>query len=288
MTNNLDMTVSTAAADAVSAATLVGMLRTQSLDQLQRRTAEAVRKRPADTQERWLLFQLLCIDGEWNRALKQLQTWATLEPAGEARAQLHRGLIQSELFRIEVFAGRRTPGFIAPAPAWVETLLQANARLGAGDVATADTLRRAALEQAPASPGESPEMGAFAWLAESDTRLGPVCEMAVAGGYRWIPFEQMQSLTFTPAGTLTDLVWRPATAVLRDATILKGYLPTRYVGSDVGPTPCRLARETSWTDVGDTGVIGLGQKTWSTDQGDWGLLDLGSCRFAHGNGDAAA
>lgn len=272
------------------------LLQTQTYEELKARTTETVRKQPANARERWLLFQLLCIDGDWERALKQLQTWASLEPQGEARAQLHRGLIQSEMFRAEVFAGTRTPGAIDPHPAWVETLLQANAKLGEGKLAEADALREAALNDAPATRGESTRMGAFEWLAESDTRLGPICEMAVAGGYRWIPFDEMKSLTLTPAATLTDLVWRPVTAILRNATVLRGYLPTRYPGSEIGPMPIKLARETTWTDVGNTGVIALGQKTWSTDQGDFGLLEIGDCRFIHEDeetqetesGDAAA
>ncbi|WP_438820828.1 type VI secretion system accessory protein TagJ [Burkholderia metallica] len=268
------------AAPATGRPAVQNLPQTQSLDALKAQTIEAVRQRPSDPSERWLLFQLLCIDGDWERALKQLQTWATLEPEGTTRAQLHRGLIESEMFRTEVFAGTRTPGFVDEAPpAWMDSLLQANVRLGAGDVAGADALRQAALGAAPASGGESAEMGDFAWLTDSDTRLGPVCEMAVAGGYRWIPFARIKSLTLTPIGTLTDLVWRPATLILRDATVLRGYVPTRYPGSEHGPAAVRLARETRWQDIGETNVIALGQKTWTTDSGDWGLLDIGGCRF---------
>jgi len=261
--------------------TLHALLRTQSLADLRQQAFDTVRHHPSSVRERWLLFQLLCLDGEWERALKQLQTWAKLEPEGEARAQLHRGLIQSEMFRAEVFAGKRTPGFIDAAPAWVETLLAANAQLGRGEIAMADSLRTAALNDAPATRGEGPQTGPFDWMTESDSRLGPVCEIAVAGGYRWIPFDQMRSLVLTPTATLTDLVWRPATVTLRDATVLKGYAPTRYPGSELGPDAIKLARQTSWTDIGDTGVIGLGQKTWTTDRGDIGLLALSELHFTH-------
>ncbi|HLX01406.1 MAG TPA: type VI secretion system accessory protein TagJ [Trinickia sp.] len=268
--------------------TLHDLLKTQTFDELEARTTETVRNQPANTRERWLLFQLLCVDGEWERALKQLQAWAALVPEGEPRAQLHRGLVQSEMFRAEVFAGVRTPGSIDPLPGWVETLLKANSMLGEGNLAAADELREAALNDAPATRGESEQLGEFEWLTDSDSRLGPICEMAVAGGYRWIPFDEIKSLTLTPAATLTDLVWRPVTAILRNATVLRGYLPTRYPGSELGPGPIKLARETTWTDVGNTGVIALGQKTWTTDKGDFGLLEIGGCRFLHGSDDAPA
>lgn len=274
MTLSLETQASSADTD-----TLHTRLQAQSLVDIRARVTETVRKQPSNVRERWLLFQLLCIDGEWERALKQLQTWAKLEPEGETRAQLYRGLIKSEMFRTEVFAGTRTPGFIDAPSAWVEKLIEANIQLGKGNVAAADALRIEALDAAPASAGESPTLGAFQWLTDSDSRLGPVCEMAVAGGYRWIPFDRIRSLVLTPVGILTDLIWRSATVTLHDATVLKGYLPSRYPGSELGADALKLARQTTWTDVGDTNVIALGQKTWTTDQGDWGLMELTECRF---------
>jgi type VI secretion system protein ImpE len=261
--------------------TLHSLLEAHSYGELKAQIIESVRKHPSNVRERWLLFELLCLDGEWERALQQLQTWATLEPEGTAHAQMYRGLIRSEMFRAEVFAGQRTPGEIEPLPEWVKVLLQANVKLGEGQLAAADELRRAALDAAPATRGESTQIGEFEWLTDSDSRLGPVCELTVAGGYRWVPFDSMKSLTLGPVTALTDLVWRSAVVGLRDATVLRGYLPVRYPGSESGPAAMRLARETIWKDVGETGVIALGQKTWSTDKGDFGLLDIGECRFNH-------
>ncbi|NML34760.1 type VI secretion system accessory protein TagJ [Paraburkholderia antibiotica] len=274
MTPNADLPTS-------AAATLHGLLDTLSLSELKARTIDHVRKHPSNVRERWLLFELLCLDGEWDRALRQLQTWATLEPEGTSRAQMYRGLIQSEMFRTEVFAGQRTPGEIEPLPAWVNTLVQANAELGKGNLLAADQLRRAAFSEAPTTRGESAQIGAFEWLSDSDSRLGPVCELAVAGGYRWIPFDAIKSLTLGPVTGLTDLIWRSAMVGLRNATVLRGYLPIRYPGSESGPSAIRLARETTWQDIGETGVLALGQKTWSTNNGDFGLLELGECRFLY-------
>jgi type VI secretion system protein ImpE len=261
--------------------TLHSLLETQTFGELKAQTIDNVRRHPSNVRERWLLFELLCVDGEWERALQQLQTWATLEPEGASRAQLYRGLIQSEIFRTEVFAGQRTPGEIEPLPTWANSLVDANVKLGEGNVTAADELRHAAFGNAPTTRGESAQIGAFEWLADSDSRLGPVCELAVAGGYRWVPFDAMKSLTLGPTAALIDLVWRSVIVVLRNATVLRGYLPVRYPGSETGPSAIRLARETTWGDIGETGVIALGQKTWCTNIGDFGLLDIGECHFIH-------
>jgi type VI secretion system protein ImpE len=271
----------TSALPSSKAPTHNALLETHTFDELKEGSIEAVRKQPTSKRERWLLFELLCIDGEWERALQQLQTWATLEPEGTARAQLYRELIQCELMRADVFAGRRTPGFIEQAPAWLVTLLRANTEMAEGNLPAADDLREAALDVAPVTRGESTQMGPFEWLTDSDSRLGPVCEMAVAGGYRWIPFDDMRSLTLAAPVTPADLAWRPATVILRNATVLRGYSPARYPHAGHTPTAIKLGRETVWTDVGLTGVIAAGQKTWSTDRGDFGLLEIGECRFIH-------
>lgn len=282
---NIDNHQPAAASDAVF---LNALLQGQTLRDLMQQVSATVRKHPSSTRERWLLFQLLCIDGDWQRALKQLQTWVTLEPEGAPRAQMYRGLIQAEMFRAEVFGGSRAPGFIDAAPAWIADLLQANALLGKGELGSADALRLQALNAAPATRGEGELIGKFEWLTESDTRLGPVCEMAIAGGYRWLPFEQMLSLRITPVSSLLDLVWSPATVTLRDRTILKGYVPSRYAGSESGPDAIKLGRQTSWTEAGETAVIGLGQKTWSSERGDWAMLNIGECRFIHGDDEQEA
>jgi len=270
----------------MSGLTLQQMLQSQSFEDFRAGAFDAARRQPTSARARWLVYQLLCIDGDWERALKQLQVWATLEADSTMRAQLHRGLVTTDAFRTEVFAGSRKPGFVCPPPEWLETLVEANAALARGNVAESDRLRAAALDAAGDSRGESPRAGAFAWLADSDTRLGPACEFFTAG-YRWIPFEQMRALEIRPAGTLTDVVWVPARVVMRDDTAFDGYLPTRYAGSERGRPPIRLARETHWTGVGETAVIGAGQKVWSTDAGDWGLLEIGDCRFAEKEGHEA-
>lgn len=257
------------------------LLREQTFEELRARTTEVVRKQPTNKSERWFLFELLCFGGEWERALLQLQTWATLELEGNARAQLYRRLIQCEMLRGDVFAGRRTPGFVNPAPAWLSALLRANTLMSHGDLPAADDLRATALNEAPTTRGESTQVGSFEWLADSDSRLGPVCEMAVAGGYRWVPFNDMRSLTLGALTTPADMLWRPITVILRDATVLRGYVPARYPDSERSTAAVRLMRETTWTSVGQWGVVAVGQKTLTTESGDFGLFEVGECRFIH-------
>jgi type VI secretion system protein ImpE len=264
-------------------------------ESLSRAEAE-VRARPQAPHARWLLFELLCLLGQWQRALQQLQAWATLSREHESTAHVMRGLIRAEHQRMEVLAGRAEPATLIaserPVPAWVAGLAEALKLALDGDSVAmegADRAREAALAQAPEVPGASNLQASFDWISDSDTRLGPVCEVVLAGAYRWLPFDELKSVTQAGPARLLDLVWSQADLVLRDGTPLKAYLPMRYPVHAGDRDALLMARETVWSDVGRTGVLARGQKMWSTDAGDMALLDLRHCEFGAvgGQGDAA-
>lgn len=169
---------------------------------------------------------------------------------------------------------------VGKPPGWMMRLLDALQSAGAGDVGAADAAREEAMSAAPEIAGES-NLGAFNWITESDSRLGPVCEMVVAGMYRWCPFGELNTLKINPPHSLLDLIWTRADVSLRDGSVLKAYLPVRYPGSESGDDALRLARESRWREEGATGVFGVGQKTWMTDAGDVALLDMRSVTFTH-------
>ena len=54
-------------------------------------------------------------------------------------------------------------------------------------------MREKALEQAPAVSGNI-DGKPFAWIADADTRLGPLLEAIVLGKYYWIPFSHVRGI----------------------------------------------------------------------------------------------
>lgn len=237
-------------------------------------TAEAlVRRQPAAFPARWQLFQWLCVVGDWPRALKQLQVVAQLTPDFVQTSHVYRDLIRAEVFRLEVFKGVREPGALLPAPAWMGHLRAALASAAAGDIDGADRDRHLALSVVTVSSGHH-DGARFDWITDSDTRLGPACEIVSARRYAWLPFAQLRKLEMDPVARLLDLIWRPATLTLADGVVVRGFIPVRYPGSEQGSDAIRLARETRWTEIGQTGVIASGQKTWMTNAGDIGLLEV--------------
>ncbi|MDH4449680.1 MAG: type VI secretion system accessory protein TagJ [Rhodoferax sp.] len=259
-----------------------------------------VRKRPTHIEQRWALVELLCVLGHWERALQQLQAAAQLVSTGDphgahwqAKAQLVRGLVRAHAQRKAVFAGEQQPVPVVDNPPWMQALASALGHNARGEHAQADALRSSALQAAPTQPGictgahhDTPTTQPYSWISDTDTRLGPVCELVIAGGYRWLAFADLARLSIQPPSSLLDLVWLPVTLQLRGTQAagktLHAYIPTRYVATEevahqqpkAQGHALLLARRTQWHEVGDTGIFALGQKTFMTDQGDFALLDI--------------
>src|SRR6266436_1412479 len=152
-----------------------------------------IRNKPQDTRLRIFLFQLNCILGRLDKALTQLQVIASLNADTMLLAQIFRPVIACELLRREVFAGRRTPIIFGEPMEWVGQLVQANDLVAKGEFAAAAEARGHAFEAAPASSGKL-NGEPFAWIADADSRLGPVLEAIIEGKYYWVPFCRIQKI----------------------------------------------------------------------------------------------
>src|SRR5688500_13204546 len=148
---------------------------------------DQVRVAPADAKLRLFLFQLLCVLGHWERALTQLETAAELDPAALAMAQVYKGAIRAESVRARVFAGTAAPSIHGDPPLWLALLIESRLAAGAGEIERASELRARAFDEAPVSRGTL-DGHAFEWVADADSRLGPVLEAIVGDRYYWVPF----------------------------------------------------------------------------------------------------
>lgn len=251
----------------------------QSLAEVLRSTQDQVRKEPARAQHRIFLFQLLCLLGQWERALNQLNVLAEIDVASLPMVHTYRQALQCEGLRAQVFAGQRSPLIVGKPCRWMALLLEA-LRMGAlGHAMQAKALRNEAFELAEATPGRIDDPGPteFAWIADADERFGPMIEAILDGKYYWIPFERVSALHLEAPHDLRDLVWMPAFFVWRNGGESPALIPTRYPGSEQSTDERILkASLTDWIDSGDGLMLGLGQRMLATDQGEFPLMDLRS------------
>lgn len=211
-----------------------------------------VRARAADPKLRVFLFQLLCVLGQWQRASTQLQVCGELDAATLPMVNTYREALQCELVREEVFAGKTTPIAFGQPQAWVAWLAEALQTDARGDAAGAARLRTQAFDAAPVIAG-SLNGTPFDWIADADSRLGPVIEAPV---------------------DLRDLVWVPARFQLNNGGETAALLPTRYPGTGAcADGALQLSRKTEWLELSPGHYRGLGQRLLTTSGLEVGLFE---------------
>ena len=238
-----------------------------------------IRSQPENSSYRVFLFQLLAVLGQWERALSQLDVLGELEPTAWPMVHLYREAIRCENLRAAVFAGRVKPVIFGDPPQWMAFLLESLRLVAEAQYVQAIALRDQAFESAPESPGAIDEQP-FSWMADADSRLGPVLELILNGRYFWVPFQQVRAIQITAATDLRDLVWLPAHFTWVNGGEAFGLIPSRYPGSEhAQDSSVQLARKTEWIELAAGVVQGSGQRMLATDQGEYPLLDVHRVTF---------
>lgn len=239
-----------------------------------------IRKKPADTELRIYLFQLLCILGQWERAIHQLDLMAEMK-VNKTMAEIFRPLVQHEIMRSDIFAGETNPPVLGESQDWVELIVKALQEEAGGDLQLAANIRSEALEQAPGTAGKINGED-FDWICDADSRLGPVLEACVNKKYYWIPLNLIKSIVFNPPSDLRDLVWAPVEFVWANQDQTNGHIFVRYSSTDKSEDyQLKLSRLTQWEEKYENQFHGFGQKMLTTEQNDYPLLEIRSLEL-HG------
>jgi type VI secretion system protein ImpE len=240
---------------------------------------DQVRKNPANAKLRIFLFQLLAIEGQWDRALTQLKVAGDLDAGSLAMVQTYREALLCEALRDEIFAGTRSPLVFGKPENWIALLIEALRLAAVGKIEQSQQMRAEAFDAAPTTHGAIDDQP-FEWIADADQRLGPVLEAIVNGRYYWVPFNRIRAIRLDAPADLRDVVWMPAYFTWANGGESVGLIPTRYPGSQSSDNPqLRLARLTAWIDRGDELFIGMGQRMLATDAGEHAIMDLRTIRL---------
>jgi len=234
---------------------------------------QQVREKPGDAKLRIFLFQLLCVLGQWERAMAQLDVCGQLDAGTLAMVNTYREAIKCEAVRGAVFAGKTTPVVFGQPAAWVAMLIEALSQDAQGHSEQAQRLRADAFEQAPATAG-SLNGEAFDWIADADSRVGPVLEAVLNGRYTWVPFSVLSAITVEAPEDLRDMVWAPVHLTFSNGGDSVALVPTCYPGTrEQQDGKLKLARATEWLPCGPDQYAGLGQRILSTSSAELGLLE---------------
>ena len=235
---------------------------------------EQVRAKPSDARLRVFLFQLLCITGQWERALNQLGVASNLDPEAMAMAQTYGDAVRCEGVRDDVFGGRKSPLIFGQPDQGLALLIESLLVAGRGELERSGELRALAFDAAPTSGGDV-DGRPFEWISDADSRLGPVLEAVINGRYYWVPFSRLTKIQFEPPEDLRDLVWLPARLQFANGGESVALIPTRYPGSAASADGLiALARKTVWEEIGPDSHRGLGQRIFATDAEEVPLLEV--------------
>lgn len=226
-----------------------------------------VKADPANTSARLGLFEMLCFQGDLDRASKQLDVVGNTESMEFAYAVtiLKKNLI-AEGDRRKVLAGEMKPEFLGDDHVWAVPLLDI---LREGGQANADVL-----DSSRPRPSGSLNDEKFADLREGDDLLARVFEVFVSGRYVWLAWSQIAKLTAAPPKTLRDTMWQPVELELSSGDRCDGIMPVLYCGSHAAEDESlRLGLATDWVE--ENGMIrGVGRRVIYANGAEQDLLGI--------------
>lgn len=256
-----------------------------SLDEEHAQLKERIRRAPEDPDLRAQLFQVLALRGDWARAQAALAMTLELNPNAHSLAGTYLRPLACELLRADVFAGARRAE-VPQADATAERLLDAVQLDAGGSAAESGLVRAAAMADLPARSGHLRLHGsdtpvAFDWLADGDSRLGPVLELFAGERYLWLPLAQVRRIRLVPATSRCALVWSHGAIDLASGKTIHGAVPVRYpLPAAVSDQKILTAAYTEWQPLaGPDQYLGIGQRMLVTDQDEYALLDIADIVF---------
>jgi type VI secretion system protein ImpE len=229
------------------------LLREGKLDEAVQELGDYLRDSPQDQKSRTFLFELLCFQGDFDRARKHLALLSSGGRDSAVAALLYEGAIRAEELRQEMFDSGDYPGPLAEDAAKV----------------------RGSLNGKP-----------FSSIQDADPRIGARLEVFAAGDYLWLPFKHLASLQMQKPARLRDLLW--ATVKVRTGPGLE----ERELGEVLTPVLCpqtgrhpdgqvRLGRVTEWCRDEQGRESPYGQKMLLIDGEEIPLLELRSLEIEH-------
>lgn len=260
---------------------LRSLIKEGSLSEARTALVEGVKSSPADTGLRTLLFQVLALLGEWDKASIHLDMISTQDPSRLTGVSVFSQIVAAEKERAEVFGLKQVPSLLPETPDFFEPFYRAARALLAGDPG-ADGLFAQAEELVPTVKGTI-DGEPFSGFQDTDSVLSPFIEAFVHGRYVWIPVAAVRELTVAEPRTLTDLIWIQANVTTWEGLTVGCFLPVLYPGSASHENDeVKRGRMTDWQDLGNGCCRGAGQHVYQAGEKETALLEIREVIFTYG------
>jgi len=239
-----------------------------------------VKRHPTDTDKRGFLAEMLCFDGNLERADLMLDAIAKQDTGAAMGVALFRQAVRAEQARRQCFAEGRVPEFLGGPPPHLRLALEALVALRAGDAALAARLAEEAEAARPAVAGEC-DGAAFDDMRDIDDLTAGFFEVLTSTGkYYWVPMDRVDSIEFHKPERPRDLIWRRAHMLVSEGPEGEVFLPALYVPPGEVDTPTRLGRLTDWAGPEGGPVRGIGQRMYLIGEESVPIMQIGTITFA--------
>jgi type VI secretion system protein ImpE len=207
-----------------------------------------LRDNPSDLRNRTFLFELLCFNGDYDRAEKQLNI---LEEEGSKDsflgALLYKSALHAERLRDEMFEQKSYPKQVVNGASGT-----VSGKLNGKE---------------------------FKTLSDADPRIGDKLELFAGSDYLWISFHDIATVRLQPPQKLRDLLWAPAKLLTgptfrsRDIgdILLPAVSPLSWQHPD---EEVRLGRVSEWCEDEAGDVAPFGSKNLLVDGEEFPLLEV--------------
>lgn len=256
------------------------LIRAGKLEEARSLLVTQVKARPGDPGVRTLLFQVMALTGEWDKAERHLDVLAAQDVKTEIGVQVYRNIMSMERQRCETFELKRRPSLLPSTPPYLEMVFALWECLNRGDIDHASELQDKIDSARPLILGQC-NGEPFTGFCDTDAYLAPFVEAMVHDRYVWIPPEHIRELLVPAPRTLLDTIWAPAHLTTWEGLTLQCSLPVLYPGSyahDVDQI--KMGRLTEWAHVGGRFSRGVGQHVFQVGDEEMGLLEIREIQFS--------
>ncbi len=222
---------------------------------------KGIKVSPKDAGLRSAFIELLCINGDYERADEQLMQSIKLYPEYLAGASQLRHLVKAAQARKDFTLGAASATVLGGSEETMKSLVALNLSLTQNELDQASKLTLN-MENSRVTKELLVNGTSYSDVRDIDDRLGGYIELfSSAGNYFLVPISDINTLEMKPANSLLENIWRPVEFDINGLGEGEGHMPLTYIDSQTDAQ--KLGRETDWKQIGSEDIyIGLGQKCW--------------------------
>lgn len=259
--------------------TITDLIKDGQLSEARSRLVQQVKSSPADSGARTLLFQILLLCGEWDKAERHLDAIAVQEKEPNPAFLQYKNMIAAEQHRLKVSRLEDLPSFLPKTPHYFQEYYQALQKIQENKTEEATEILASVESKIPQISGTI-NGKEFSGLRDTDSSLAYFLEIFVHEQYILVPLEEIRELTIAPPKSLFDLIWSSASLTTWEGLTMNCIVPVLYPDSSShDDNNIKMGKLTEWIPLGSSLARGVGQHVFEAGDEDISLLEIREAYF---------